>query len=155
VDAEVEEVSKTEEGLINPPRFALNTGWYKSSPMPGEEGSAVINGYVHWRNGYTAMFADLHFLKPGDIVSIKNDKGIDTSFVVREIKTYDLDADIKEALSSYDGKSHLNLVTFDGSWDKPSKSYSKRLVVFTDEATTTMDIIAISSAATDYKLFNK
>jgi len=34
--------------------------------------------------------------------------------------------------ASSDAKAHLNLITCEGVWDKVSKSYSKRLVVFTD-----------------------
>lgn len=140
INAVIEEVSKNSDGLPNSPKSALNAGWYKLGPRPGEEGSAVIVGDVHWKYGYTARFGDLHFLEMGDIVVVKDDRGVITSFVVRKIKTYDLNADIGEVFFSNDGKSHLNLITSDGIWDKLSESYFKRLAIFTDKemATSTL-----------------
>lgn len=139
VDATIEGVDKEAVGLFAPPKLPLQTGWWKQGPLPGDEGTAVITGYVHWKYGATAMFGDLHFLKSGDRFLVGNDRGVVIPFIIREIKTYDLDADVAEVFGSPDGKSHLNLVTYDGVWDKPSKSYSKRLAIFADKeiATTT------------------
>ncbi|MFZ2299818.1 MAG: class F sortase [Candidatus Moraniibacteriota bacterium] len=53
--------------------------------------------------------------------------------MVRESRSFDPDADALDVFSSDDGKAHLNLITCEGVWDKASKRYSKRLVVFTDK----------------------
>jgi len=68
----------------------------------------------------------------GDKVYTENNQGVTTSFVVREIKRYDPDADASSVFDSKDGKSHLNLITCEGVWDDEIESYSKRLVIFTD-----------------------
>lgn len=133
INAAIEPVALTQDGLLLGPKSALNTGWYDKGPKPGEDGTAIINGYVNWKHGNTAMFADLHFLEPGDIVSVENDLGVTQNFVVRESRTFDLDANIGAIVSEGDGRPRLNLMTHDGAWDKKSKSYSKRLVVFTEK----------------------
>lgn len=139
VNSTIESATKSPNGLFDPPQNALNISWYKLGSEPGEVGSAVLGGYVHWEKGYTAMFSDLHLLVPGDVVQVKNDRGIEISFIVRESKTYDLNSDISMVFNSSDDVAHLNLITFDGVWSTTTKDYSKRLVVFTDKviATTT------------------
>lgn len=70
-------------------------------------------------------------LRKGDKLSIKDDKGTIITFVVRESKTYYPNADASDVFYSSDGKSHLNLVTC--IYDTVSRTYPKRLVVFTDK----------------------
>ena len=76
------------------------------------------------------MFNKLNTLRKGDKVSIKDANGKTITFVVRESKLYKIDADATNVFSSSDGKAHLNLITC--VWDNVSKTYSRRLVVFTD-----------------------
>jgi hypothetical protein len=52
---------------------------------------------------------------------------------VREIKKYDPNANASDVFISGDGKAHLNLITCVGFWNKVSKSYPKRLVIFADK----------------------
>ncbi|MDP2664469.1 MAG: class F sortase, partial [bacterium] len=74
----------------------------------------------------------LYKLRKGDIVYIEDDRGAVISFVVRESQRYDPKADASDVFGSNDGKAHLNLVTCEGIWDEGAKSFSQRLVVFTD-----------------------
>lgn len=53
--------------------------------------------------------------------------------MVRELRTYGPKDDVTNVFNSSDGQAHLNLITCEGIWDKASKSYSKRLVIFTDK----------------------
>jgi sortase A len=78
------------------------------------------------------VFDDLHELRPGDKLSVEDDKGTVISFVVREIRSYDYNANAPEVFNSSDGKSHLNLITCEGVWNQATQNYSQRLVVFTD-----------------------
>lgn len=52
---------------------------------------------------------------------------------MREIRSYDPTVDASGIFGSNDGKAHLNLITCEGIWDATKKSYSKRIVVFTDK----------------------
>ncbi len=110
-----------------------DTGWYSLGPRPGEPGSAVIDGHVDWTNGDRAVFTDLRLLKLGDRVVVENADGTTTAFFVRTSKIYSPTADAGEVFGSTDGKSHLNLITCQGVWDKLTQGYSERLVVFTDK----------------------
>lgn len=132
VDAPVEKVALATDGSMDVPKNVMNTGWYEPGPRPGEIGSAVIDGHVNWFRGATAVFADLRKVKPGDAITVQDDAGSIISFVVREVRTYDAEADATDVFSSKDGKAHLNLITCGGTWNKRAKQYSKRLVVFTD-----------------------
>ncbi|HAU07480.1 MAG: hypothetical protein UW46_C0006G0040 [Candidatus Yanofskybacteria bacterium GW2011_GWF1_44_227] len=132
VDAVIEQVAITDDGLMDVPKFPVNTGWYSLGPRPGESGSAVIDGHVDDERGDKAVFSDLHNLRPGDKIEVQDDRGLLVSFIVRESRRYDPDADSSEIFISNDERSHLNLITCEGTWDEASKSYSQRLVVFTD-----------------------
>ncbi len=133
VDAEIERVGLTKNGLMDVPKSPWNTAWYKPGARPGETGSAAIAGHVDWVNGERAVFADLKTLKTGDKISILDDKGAVINFVVHKSKTYDAEADAVDVFTSTDGKAHLNLITCKGEWDKTAKQYTERLVVFTDK----------------------
>lgn len=133
LDAAVEKVTLAADGSMGVPRRPRDAAWYALGPRPGEAGSATIAGHLDWINGASAVFADLHKLRPGDTVAVKDANGSVVFFVVRESRRYDAAADAVDVFSSNDGKAHLNIVTCDGSWDKGSDQYTKRLVVFTDK----------------------
>lgn len=132
VDAVIEHVGLNATGSMDVPKLTANTAWYKFGPKPGAIGSAVISGHLNWWNGEIGVFENLRKLIPGDVLTVRDEKGLIISFMVREIKNYDAEADATTVFYSNDGKSHLNLVTCDGTWDKSTKQYSSRLVVFTD-----------------------
>lgn len=133
VDATVEYVGLTPQGDMDVPKVPEDVAWYKLGPRPGEEGSSVIAGHFGWINGTPAAFDNLHKLQKGDKLSIEDDSGTITSFVVRESRSFDPKADASSVFGSNDGKAHLNLITCEGVWNKTQKGYSKRLVVFTDK----------------------
>jgi LPXTG-site transpeptidase (sortase) family protein len=105
-------------------------GWFEPGPRPGEIGSAVIAGHVDGESGEPAVFTNLYKLKEGDKLYIEDDKGGSIAFVVRESRTYD--PGYADEVFIQNDNAHLNLITCDGVWDGVKKSYSKRLVVFTD-----------------------
>lgn len=133
VDSTVEYVGVNVGGEMEVPKGPTSTAWFNLGPRPGEEGSAVISGHFGWKNGIPAVFDNLHKLKRGDKIYITDDNGASTSFVVREIRSYDQNADASDVFGSIDGKAHLNLVTCQGVWNKNLKSYSNRLVAFADK----------------------
>lgn len=56
-----------------------------------------------------------------------------TSFIIFESREYNPEADAPEVFGLSDGKSRLNLITCEGTWDEESQNYSKRLVVFAEK----------------------
>ncbi len=134
VNATIEPAGMTQNGEMGVPKGPNNVTWFKLGPRPGESGSAVIAGhYGRWKTGEGSVFDTLHTLRKGDKIYVEDEKGITTTFIVREKRNYDPNANASEIFTSKDGKSHLNLITCEGVWNKSSKSYTKRLVVFTDK----------------------
>lgn len=131
VNAAIQYVGVTQAGAMEVPNNAVDVGWFKLGPRPGEKGSAVIAGHFDGKSGEAGVFINLYKLKKGDKLYIKNDKGISITFVVRESRTYD--PGYADDVFSASGSAHLNLITCDGVWDGAKKSYSKRLVVFSDK----------------------
>ena len=132
VNAVIRSVGLTVDGSMGVPKIPRETAWYMHGPKPGEPGSAVIAGHVNWLYGATAVFARLKSLRPGDIMTVQDDRGLSTSFVVRETRIFGPTEDATSVFRSTDGKSHLNLITCGGIWDRVTRMYSKRLVVFAD-----------------------
>ncbi len=135
VDAAFESVGLTPKGAVGIPKNFSNVAWFNIGPRPGESGSAVITGHYGRKNGRGSVFDNLHKLRAGDKLYVQDSQGSTTIFVVREIKRYHPKADVASIFNVADGKAHLNLITCEGVWDKDSKSYSKRLVIFTDKET--------------------
>lgn len=133
VSSMVEYVGFTSGGAMGVPKSMDTVAWFELGQRPGENGSAVIAGHYGIKNGKGSVFDNLYKLRKGDKIYIEDNKGKIISFVVRESRRYDPGADAKAVFGSSDGKAHLNLVTCEGTWNNISKSYSKRLVVFTDK----------------------
>lgn len=134
VDTNLEAVGLTSQGAVDVPKDPAKAAWFNLGPLPGSSGSAVITGhYGRWKNGKDSVFDNLYKLRPGDKLSVVDDKGFIISFVVRESRRYDSADSVPEVFASDDGKSHLNLITCEGVWDEQAKQYPQRLVVFTDK----------------------
>lgn len=133
VDSAVEYVGLAPDGTMDVPKNQGDVAWFETGQRPGENGSAVIDGHYGIKDGKGSVFDDLYKLRKGDKLYIEDDKGMTISFVVRESRRYDPQADASDVFSSNDGKSHLNLITCEGVWNKSTQQYSERLVVFTDK----------------------
>ena len=132
VNSIFEQVSLTSDGAVGSPKGPAEIGWFDGSPKPGEIGSSVIDGHSGWKNNIPAVFDNLYKLKKGDKIYVEDDNGNTITFIVREIRKYNPNAIAPDVFSRNDNKSHLNLITCTGIWNKIKKSRSERLVVFTD-----------------------
>ncbi len=130
VDANIQQVGVSSNGEMEVPSAISDVGWFKLGSRPGEKGNAVISGHFDGRNSNVGVFYNLHKLKKGNKISILDDKGNATFFIVRESRLYD--PGYAEEVFSGDERVQLTLITCDGVWDGTKKSYSKRLVVFAD-----------------------
>jgi sortase A len=131
VDAAILPVGKTELGDMDVPDSILDVGWFSSGPTPGSIGSSVIAGHVNGRYGKAGVFANLRQLQPGDVIAIEDTERRTKHFAVRESREYNPNADSFEIFNNEDG-AMVNLITCEGIWNPVEKTYSKRLVVFTD-----------------------
>lgn len=133
VDAAVYYVGLKSDGTMDIASDPDKVAWYEFGPHPGEIGSAVIAGHYGWIGDKGSVFNNINKLKKGDELSVVDTKGTNIVFVVRESRKYDPNADAAAVFKSNDGKAHLNLITCEGVWIESQKTYSDRLVVFTDK----------------------
>ncbi|MFA6519579.1 MAG: class F sortase [Candidatus Paceibacterota bacterium] len=133
VDAAIEHLGLAPDGAMDTPKGPSDVAWFDKGTLPGENGSAVIAGHFGWKDNIPAVFDNLSTLRKGDKLYVENDKGELTTFVVRESRLFGENGNAAEVFNSSDGKAHLNLITCEGVWNKETKSYSERLVVFTDK----------------------
>jgi sortase A len=134
VDADVEEVGITTEGNMSTPKKFKNTGWYKYGTLPGEDGSAVIDGHVDNGLDLPGVFKHLKELLPGDDVYVMNEEGQSLHFIVKNIETYYYTEVPRTLLFNKKGSAYLNLITCDGTWLPEVKTDDHRVVVYTELA---------------------
>lgn len=134
VEAAIIPVGVGKDGAMEAPSGPKDVGWFKFGYRPGVIGSAVMDGhYGYWKIGVGSVFDDLNKLRKGDIIYVQDENIQIIAFVVTKIVRYDQNADTSVVFNSSDGKAHLNLITCEGDWNKVSKTYSNRLVIFTDK----------------------
>lgn len=136
VDAGFQYNGLKSDGTMEIPNNVTDVGWFTGSVHPGDKGVAVVTGHVAQIRGgvmtKSGVFKKLNELHAGDKLYVTNDKGITTTFVVRESRNYDPQADATDVFTAKDDGTHLNLITCEGIWNQTQLSYSQRLVVFTD-----------------------
>lgn len=132
VDTAIEYTGLTKTGDMTAPTGVNNAGWYKYGAIPGETGSAVMDGHVVGSKGEPAIFFHLNKLKPGDQLLVVDAKGQTVTFVVREVRTYSEKEQHDSVFNSTSG-THLNLITCAGDWDSSQRRYLGRFVVFADK----------------------
>jgi sortase (surface protein transpeptidase) len=136
VDAGFQYNGLASDGTMEIPTTITEVGWFTGSVRPGEKGVALVTGHVaQIRKGVVTkqgVFYNLNELRPGDTLSVLDNKGKTITFVVRESRLYDPSADATDVFTAKDNGAHLNIITCEGTWNPDALSYSKRLVLFTD-----------------------
>ena len=121
------------DGKMAVPDSKEFVGWYKFGTQPGEVGVAVLAGHVNWRHGEEAVFTHLKDIQTGDLITIFDNFGRESVFIVQKIEQYPLDTDTSQIFFSNDTTSRLNLITCYGTWDPKRKTHDSRLVVFAEK----------------------
>ena len=138
------------------PAGSVNVAWFALGPHPGQVGSAVIGGHFGIDDGVPKVFYNLNKLEVGDKVYVVDDTDTTLAFIVRSIRSFDLNADATTVFTSHDGLAHLNLITCEGPWNQVDDTYPDRRVVFTDaipsEGTVTVIPKLPDTAADELKL---
>ena len=130
IDAAVEYVGIGTNGAMGDPVNPNDVAWYSGGKRPGETGSAVMAGHFGtWENGQGSVFDNLNKLKTTDKISVIDDRGVTTGFVVSEIRSLPARADATGIFRSDNSLSYLNLITCQGNWNPATQSYPDRLVV--------------------------
>jgi sortase (surface protein transpeptidase) len=136
VDAGFQDTGLASDGTMEVPSNIYDVGWFTSSVLPGATGVAIVTGHVaQVRGGVVTkpgVFSNLGELAVGDTLTILDDKGSTSTFVVRAVRSYDPTADATDVFTSNGGGAHLNIITCEGTWNQALLSYTGRLVVFSD-----------------------
>ena len=131
VNAEIEALGKNSRGVLMLPRTYHNVGWYQQSARPGKPGNALMWGHL---NGATcaSVFWNLKKLKVGDTLTIKDGNGNVMTFRVWKKQSYPYNQTPTNELFGPSRVSRLNLFTCDGVWNRATRNYSHRLIIFTE-----------------------
>jgi len=134
VDAPIAAMSILSTGDLEAPAGPQTVGWFRYGAYPGDNGSAVIDGhYGRWPDGQGSVFDHLNQVRIGDKIYVSNAQGDIITFVVKSVGIYNPNSNATAVFHSSGNTSHLNLITCEGVWNKRTKKYSGRLVVFTDK----------------------
>jgi LPXTG-site transpeptidase (sortase) family protein len=123
----VEGVGVNRYRVMNLPVNAWNAGWYKSGPIPGAPGDAVIEGHAGYP-GQPMLFGKLSTLRTGDQIVVVLADNSRRLFLVTSMTSVPVGVAPQGMAEPY-GPARLTLITCTGSFDAKSFSYSRRLVV--------------------------
>jgi sortase (surface protein transpeptidase) len=132
IDAPIEAVGVTPDGSMEVPANQQwdGVGWYKYGPVPGEKGSAVIDGHLDRPGGAPAVFWRLHELHAGEPITVVTHEGKKLQFRVTMLQKYEpQQAPLANIFGDKSG-SHLNLITCAGQWIASEHQTTQRLVVY-------------------------
>jgi LPXTG-site transpeptidase (sortase) family protein len=130
VDAYIERVGLTEDLAMDVPSKVQNVAWYELGYRPGEGGGAVIAGHLDTATGEPAVFWNLEALKPGDEIFVRGIDGIERRFIVESHTRYPYDDAPVQKIFGPAQTPRLTLITCNGNWDRATKNYSHRVVLY-------------------------
>ncbi|MFF5183283.1 class F sortase [Streptomyces sp. NPDC000345] len=131
VDAPFTDLSLNAKGQLEapPPNDTNLVGWHAAGPSPGETGTAIIAGHVDTKTS-AAVFAELRYLKKGDVVDVLRADGSVAHFVVDSAQTFAKNAFPSERVYADTAQAQVRLITCAGEYDRSAKDYKDNLVVF-------------------------
>lgn len=125
VNAPVESLGTTPEGLMSVPKAYGVAGWYNKSTVPGKVGPAVLVG--HYTGGQGGVFDKLKDVSEDDLITTTNTRGQSFTYRVTAKTEYERDKLPMTALFQKGKTSRLEIITCAGKWQ--TNNYNKRLVV--------------------------
>lgn len=131
IDAHVQFAGINAKGDMMAPNNFTDVAWYKYGPVPGQIGSAVIDGHVDNGLALAGVFKHLGDIKAGDDVYVVDQNGAKLHFVVTDVKAYPYTAAPADEIFGRTDAARLNLITCAGTWVAGQRTYNERLVVYT------------------------
>lgn len=129
IDARVQRTGLKANGAMGTPTNFTDVAWYEPGTVPGQQGSAVIDGHVDNGLGLDGVFKRLSSIRVGDTVSVTDRDGTILNFIVTSIDYYDYQAAPVRLIFGEQGAARLRLITCEGDWVPGAKTYDRRLVV--------------------------
>lgn len=134
VDAAIESVGLTSDGLMDAPKTNHGVGWYHKSARAGEDNYAMLLDGHYGTETNPAVFHRLEELNIGDIIEVQGDGATILKYeVVETDQQYAEDVDMRKAMYPYSkGGQSLTIITCEGLFDAVNVSYDKRTVVYAE-----------------------
>ncbi|MFT5203477.1 MAG: LPXTG-site transpeptidase (sortase) family protein [Candidatus Aldehydirespiratoraceae bacterium] len=108
---------------------ASEVGWYRWSPSPGREGSAVLAAHIAY-NGTDGVFRNLDDVDVGALVTIGYDDGSVRDFEIVEMSQYPKDELPFDQIFAKDGDPVVALITCGGTFNPTLRSYDDNVVAY-------------------------
>lgn len=125
VNARVDGLGTTPEGLIAVPKSYGTVGWYNKGSTPGKSGASVLVG--HYTGGFGGVFDKLQDVQDGDLITVKNGRGQAFTYRVTKKAEYQKDKVPMAEIFKKSDNSRLEIITCAGKWQ--SNTYDNRLVI--------------------------
>ncbi len=122
-------VGLTAGGNMDVPNNFVQAGWYKYGAIPGQTGSAVIDGHVDNGAAISGVFKHLRTLATGDDIAVTSAAGNTLHFKVTEMNVYPYTSLPMANIVSREGSPRLTIITCHGTFIPSEKTYDQRLVV--------------------------
>jgi len=130
VNASFESIGLDSQDRMDVPKSWYSAGWYNLGYRVGDSGSAVVSGHYDTVSGAPAIFYRLGSLNAGDQITVTLDTGKVFTFSVTSKQSYAWDQLPLQAIFASSGAPGLNLITCAGNWDRGSRNYTQRTVVY-------------------------
>ncbi len=132
VKARILQVGLDKTDTLRAPSNVHDAGWFTGSAKPGStSGAAVIDGHVSGPTQH-GIFYDAKKLTKGDTIEIEKGDGTKVTYRVVSAETKNTtDIDMAQATESVEsGKHGLNIISCAGKYNKTTKQYEQRIVVY-------------------------
>jgi len=131
IDANIQQTGITKSGAMGTPTNFTDVAWYKYGPVPGQLGSAVIDGHVDNGLSLAGVFKHLGDIQKGADLYVDTKAGQTLHFVVTDVESYPYKSVPVNDIFAKADRPRLNLITCEGRWVKADKTYDQRLVIYT------------------------
>jgi hypothetical protein len=132
VKSRIKSLGITSDGAVDAPWNIHDTGWYDGTIKPGSKnGVSLLLGHVSGVSG-PGVFKNIGSLNQKDAIEVERGDGVIIRYEVEKIVTVPVESiDMAEILYGIEpGTQSLRLMTCAGSYNKDTKQFSSRTIVY-------------------------
>lgn len=131
VNNRVVKVGVKSDNELRAPNNIFDVGWYENSSKPGQPGAALMDAHVHGPTKPGAFY-NLKLLNVGDEIEVERGDGSKIKYKVAATETVPYQqVDMAKMMRPYtNSKQGLNLITCGGAYNKTTKTYEQRTLVY-------------------------
>lgn len=131
VNNRVVKVGVKSDNELRAPNNIFDVGWYENSSKPGQPGAALMDAHVHGPTKPGAFY-NLKLLNVGDEIEVERGDGSKLKYKVAATESVPYQqVDMAKMMRPYtNGKQGLNLITCGGAYNKTTKTYEQRTLVY-------------------------